>query len=78
MIAHAIERRTNAGYMRPFVPHRDLGSLATLIERSFETEISDTGSTIVRDLRQMAMLGPLLRATGAIVTPFTGFVWIGK
>ncbi len=76
MIAHAIQRRANTGYMRPFVPHRDLGSLATLIERAFETEITDTGSTIVRDLRQMAMLGPLLRATGAIVTPFTGFVWI--
>jgi len=76
MIAHALDRRTESGHVRPFVPYRDLDNLAMLIERSFGAEIEQTGSTIVRDLRQMAMLGPLLRATGAIVTPFTGFVWI--
>jgi len=76
MIAQALGVRASSGQIRPFLPHRDLASLATLIETAFGPELVATGSHIVQDLRQMAMLGPLLRGTGRAVAPFAGFVWL--
>lgn len=76
MVAQALERQVVSGHIRPFVPHRDMAGLATLIETAFGPELAATGSHIVQDLRQMAMLGPFLRPTGRVVAPFAGLVWI--
>lgn len=76
MVAQAVSREAASGHIRPFVPHRDLAGLASLIERSFGPELQVTGSHIVQDLRQMAAFGPLLRATGPFAAPFAGFVWV--
>jgi len=76
MVAEVVGHHAQSNHIRPFVPYRDMNSLATLIQRSFGPELSATGSYIVQDLRQMAMLGPLLRATGSIIAPFIGFVWV--
>lgn len=76
MVAQALERQLVSGHIRPFAPHRDMAALAVLIEAAFGPELVATGSHIVQDLRQMAMLGPMLRTTGRVVAPFAGLVWI--
>ena len=76
MVAQALERQLASCHIRPFVPHRDMAGLAALIEAAFGPELAATGSHIVQDLRQMAMLGPMLRTTGRVVAPFAGLVWI--
>lgn len=64
------------GHIRPFQLSRDLNGLATLIEVAFGSELQEAHSTIVRDMRQMALMGPLLLTAGAVVMPLSGFVWI--
>lgn len=76
MIAQSAEWSDADGHIRPFQLHRDLGNLATLIEAAFGSELQDARSHIVRDMRQMALMGPLLLAAGSVATPFAGFVWI--
>jgi len=68
-------RSAAAGHLRPFNPYRDLSSLASLIETAFGPELASTGSHIVQDLRQLALLGPLLRGGASALAPFAGFVW---
>ena len=76
MVAWFTARRSYASNIRPLNPHRDLEALATLIETAFGPELALTGSTMVRDLRQFALLGPLLRVAQVIGTLFSGYVWI--
>lgn len=76
MIAQSAEWSDAGGHIRPFHLYRDLGDLATLIEVAFGSELQDARSQIVRDMRQMALMGPLLLAAGSAVAPFAGFVWI--
>lgn len=75
MLAQSAQWSDTDGHIRPFQLHRDLNGLATLIEAAFGHELQEAHSHIVRDMRQMALMGPLLLAAGA-VAPFTGFVWI--
>jgi ribosomal protein S18 acetylase RimI-like enzyme len=76
MIAQAIRKRPVLSHIRPFNPARDLAALATLIEVAFGDELAATGSSLAHDMRQMALLGPLLWATHAVMPVLTGFVWI--
>jgi ribosomal protein S18 acetylase RimI-like enzyme len=76
VIARSAEWSDADGHIRPFHLYRDLGGLATLIESAFGSELQDAHSQIVRDMRQMALMGPLLLAAGSAVAPFAGFVWI--
>jgi ribosomal protein S18 acetylase RimI-like enzyme len=76
VIAQSAEWGDADGHIRPFQLYRDLGDLATLIEAAFGSELRDARSQIVRDMRQMALMGPLLLAAGSAVAPFAGFVWI--
>jgi len=76
MIAQAVRKCSLADHIRPFNPARDLGALARLIEAAFGEELAVTGSSIVRDMRQMALLGPMLWAAHAVTPFFTGYVWI--
>jgi|YNPNPStandDraft_1061719.scaffolds.fasta_scaffold77162_1 ribosomal protein S18 acetylase RimI-like enzyme len=78
MIAQALRKRSLPGHIRPFNPVRDLGALAGLIEEAFREELAITGSSIVRDMRQMAFLGPLLWATRPVMPFSAGYVWIEK
>ncbi|NLD43070.1 MAG: GNAT family N-acetyltransferase [Chloroflexi bacterium] len=75
MIAQAAGVAAASEHIRPFLPYRDLADLATLIEAAFGPELAATGSHLVQDLRQMAMLGPLLRGPNRLMSPFYGFVW---
>jgi len=76
MIAEAAEKRYAISHIRPFVLRRDLEGLATLIEAAFGPELAVTGGEIVREMRRMLPLGPLLWAASVFVQPFRGFVWI--
>ena len=70
------EQSTPLSHIRPFNPAYDLGDLATLIEIAFGPELSVTGSHMVRDMRQMALWGPMLWLTGPASTLLKGYVWI--
>jgi len=63
-------------HIRPFIPARDLGDLAELIEVAFGDELARTGSRIAYDMRQLALWGPMLWVAQAVVPLFSGFVWI--
>lgn len=76
MTAKAIQQHAGTAHIRPFNPYRDLGDLANLMEVAFADELASTGSRIVRDMRQMALYGPLLPLVGMAVPSFTGFVWV--
>ncbi len=75
MTAHVLGLQAETEHIQPFVPYRDLTSLASLIEVAFGSELVTTDSHIVQDLRQLAMLGPLLRGSGSAASPFAGYVW---
>jgi ribosomal protein S18 acetylase RimI-like enzyme len=76
MAVRAAEGAANTGLLRPFEFARDLDDLATLVEVAFHEELALTQSTIVRDMRQTALLGPLLWVAGGLLAPFGGLVWI--
>jgi ribosomal protein S18 acetylase RimI-like enzyme len=63
-------------HIRPFNPVHDLGDLATLIEIAFGPELAVTGSQMVRDMRQMALWGPILWLGGSASSLLTGYVWV--
>lgn len=75
MIAHVLERATG-GYVRPLDLQHDLEPLADLIESAFGDELALTGSQMVRDMRQMALLGPLLWVAETAAHFLSGYVWI--
>ncbi|MHB0858962.1 MAG: GNAT family N-acetyltransferase [Anaerolineae bacterium] len=76
MVAWTVDERCESGPIRPFAPQRDLKALADLIEAAFGPELASTGSQIAQDLRQVALLGPVLRAASSVLPFFTGYVWI--
>jgi len=76
VIAQVTRKHHESRHIRPFVLRRDLDGLAALIEEAFAQELAVTGSQIVRQMRKMAPLGPLLWAAGLFVQPFRGFVWV--
>ena len=66
--------------LRPLDPVRDLSQLADLIECAFGEELTDEGLKVLRELRLLAVLGPLnvfvIGAQSEINDLFTGFVWV--
>jgi len=63
-------------HIAPFRASRDLGELATLIEVAFGQELDASGSNIVRDMRQMALWGPLAGLAQFGAPLFAGYVWL--
>jgi len=66
--------------LRPLNPGRDLSQLADLLESAFRAELTGEGRSILRELRFLAMLGPL-NAFFTANQPetedlFTGLVWV--
>lgn len=78
MLAQSAHWGDADGHIWPFQLHRDLNDLATLIEVAFGDELRETHSSIARDMRQMALMGPLLLAAGSALAPLNGFVWIDE
>lgn len=77
MIAEIVDNnQTTTGYIRPFEMHRDLADLASLIEIAFKDELVVTGSRMVEDMRQFALMGPMLWVAQTVQPMLTGFVWI--
>ncbi|MCL6431285.1 MAG: GNAT family N-acetyltransferase [Anaerolineae bacterium] len=63
------------GHVRPVDPGRDMAAIADLIEIAFRGELDQVGRGIVAEMRQLAMLGPLLTVVEQITTFPGGFVW---
>ncbi len=63
------------GYARPINPARDMGAIADLIEVAFGDELGRTGNTLVADMRNLAMLGPLLTVVERVAPFAGGYVW---
>ena len=75
MIIAAVGAPKAEGRIRPVDPGRDLGAIADLIEIAFSAELDRSGTSLVADLRQLAVLGPLLTIVD-YVAPFAGgYVW---
>ena len=76
MVAWTAHSRSESSHIRPFQMHRDLDDLATLIEISFGQDLALTASRMVQDMRQFALLGPILRVAKVAMPLFAGYVWI--
>ncbi|MHB1296428.1 MAG: GNAT family N-acetyltransferase [Anaerolineae bacterium] len=76
MVAWTVGECSERDPIRFFSPQHDLRPLADLIEAAFGPELVSTGSQIVQDLRQVAMLGPILWAASSVLPLFSGYVWI--
>lgn len=65
--------------LRPMDPARDLGEVARVIEIAFADELSPGGHIIMREMRMLTSLGPLLRvfsrAMPSLLDVFGGYVW---
>ena len=71
----AARHESNVPFIRSFVLSRDLPALADLVEVSFETELSQTSSQIVAEMRDMANWGLTLRLLTLLGPPYRGLVW---
>lgn len=63
------------GHVRPVDPGRDMAAIADLIEVAFRGELDRVGRGVVTEMRQLAMLGPLLMVVQHVTTFPSGFVW---
>ncbi len=76
MVAWFAAREAAPDPIRPFNPARDMAELAGLVEVAFGEELALTESFVVQDMRQLALLGPMLRVTQSLLTLFGGYVWV--
>lgn len=65
------------GHLRPIRPARDLSDIADLTEIGFGDQLGRAGRDVVREMRQMASLGPLLwpLSWALRLSMGAGFVW---
>ena len=63
------------GRIRPVDPGRDMGAIADLIEAAFVGELDRSGNRMIADLRQLAVLGPLLTLADQIAPFASGYVY---
>lgn len=66
--------REREGRVRPVDPARDMGALADLIEAAFGPELDQTGNSLVADMRNLAVLGPLLTVVERVAPFASGYV----
>ncbi|MEA3408172.1 MAG: GNAT family N-acetyltransferase [Chloroflexota bacterium] len=72
------EEKFHPHHIQRFTPDQHLEGLATLIERSFGKELARTQNAMVREMRQMARWGLMLRLAHAIKPFPMGYVWMEK
>jgi ribosomal protein S18 acetylase RimI-like enzyme len=82
MVAIALGRSTQKSGLRPLDPTRDLQQVADLIQTAFAADLDQSGEAMLRDMRQMSRLGPLLwwfeqPGTG-VGQMMSGFVWVER
>jgi ribosomal protein S18 acetylase RimI-like enzyme len=67
------------GRLRPLEPVRDLGDVSRLISEAFASEMDERGQAVLRELRWMARLSPLVwwlsQVDPEFRDAFRGFVW---
>lgn len=76
LVMTSTKQKAHPRHMERFNPSRHLEGLATLMERAFGKELARTQSSMVRDMRQMARWGPILRIAHAINPILIGYVWM--
>lgn len=76
----AVRRRSPPSGLRPVDPSRDLGAVADLIQSAFADDLDQAGYAMLRELRTLGRLGPLLwwlDGPGAGAHQMlSGFVWL--
>jgi ribosomal protein S18 acetylase RimI-like enzyme len=75
-----MHRRSSLSGLRPVDPGRDLGAVADLIQSAFADDLDQAGYAMLREMRALGRLGPLLGwldgpGTGAHQM-LSGFVWL--
>jgi ribosomal protein S18 acetylase RimI-like enzyme len=80
MTSLAVHRRSPPSGLRPVDPSRDLGAVADLIQSAFAEDLDEAGHAMLRELRTLSRLGPLLwwlDGPGAAAHHMlSGFVWL--
>jgi ribosomal protein S18 acetylase RimI-like enzyme len=80
MSSVAIRRRPHPSGLRPVDPARDMGAVADLIQAAFADDLDQAGYSMLREMRHMGRLGPLLwwfNDPGAGLNQvLSGFVWL--
>jgi len=76
-VARQETARRAQGHLRPIRPVRDLADIADLTEIGFGDQLGRGGREIVREMRELASLGPLLwpAAWALKLSMGAGFVW---
>jgi len=73
-------REAETSGLRPMEPARDLAGVAQLIHATFADELDRAGRAVLREMRGVSHLGPLLwwldRASTEFSELFSGFVWV--
>jgi ribosomal protein S18 acetylase RimI-like enzyme len=80
MTAVIARSRTKSSGLRPLEPDRDLTGVANLIQAAFAEELDRNGQGMLREMRSMSRLGPLLwwldQFSVEFNELFSGFVWV--
>ena len=80
MTAVVARSRTKSSGLRPMEPDRDLAGVANLIQSAFAEELDRNGQGMLREMRGMSRLGPLLwwldQFSVEFNELFSGFVWV--
>jgi ribosomal protein S18 acetylase RimI-like enzyme len=80
MTAVIARSRTKSSGLRPMEPDRDLTGVANLIQSAFAAELDRNGQGMLREMRSMSRLGPLLwwldQFSVEFNELFSGFVWV--
>ncbi len=70
------KKESSSHHIERFSPSQHLEGLATLIEHAFGKELARSQSSMVRDMREMARWGPILRLIHTLTPILKGYVWV--
>ena len=80
MATAVIRQQKQVSGLRPIDPSRDLGKVASLIQTAFANDLDRAGQSMLREMRTLSRLGPLLwwfdQASPAMNDLLSGFVWV--
>jgi ribosomal protein S18 acetylase RimI-like enzyme len=75
-----IRRHCEPSGLRPVDPVRDIVAVADLIQAAFADDLDQTGHAMLREMRAMGRLGPLLwwfdSSSSGLSRLMSGFVWV--
>lgn len=80
MATAVIRQQKQLSGLRPIEPGRDLGKVANLIQTAFADDLDRSGQSMLREMRTLSRLGPLLwwfdQSNPALNDLLSGFVWV--